>query len=732
MADTPAPGARPLSEAERQAFQRLCLTEGHWAALAPAPLFYQAGVRAPNRRNRDDFLATERLRLALRTTPGLGTEAVTFWDRLGDGTRQADAVLAARLLAWHLATDLPFRARADFEVLLAQTADFLQARGRNTRGSHEVVVANFRWRVDAYLPYPEFIPNADPPRADLPAPTPVVLDAIAATMPTAPPPPWPTTHHLEVPRVLPTLARVAGEPVGEWWARASDPARRAVERGLAFEPFEYRRNVYRSIYNEWYEALKFSFPTWPNVDEFARLFVLRFREWVEAFRKAGRAAYVRAPRTAPVVPDVALLVAAPPPARTLNPEYVALPVALREALPVPPAVPPPAPAPKPPEKVAEKPVEKPLEKPRPERVTARMAEGFAPVPMSAAIARARAVSVAEVCAWIDSGPRLLFDDCREESSAAVAVVRTENAVPGALWVVGDLHADLLTLANLVAFATAQSTQTEPAHFLFLGDFVDRGIHDHATLLFLFALMMEHPERVCVVPGNHDTDLAFDETAQRFRVTIEPAEYCDNLNAVLRDNPDAAASQVALARAFVRFCARRPRAVFLPDGTMFAHGGFPHTDAQKDVAELADLCRPKCQDDFLWARIAESARVKRPNRGSRGHEFGWDTFAQFAKLAGEKLDVPVKRFVRGHDHVPDRWAEYPEYADNFVPVLTLNAMGRLLDGEPARRDGKRHPLPVVARHRPGRLPDVYAVPLDPDEVDRAFGRAPREAPAEGAP
>lgn len=360
----------------------------------------------------------------------------------------------------------------------------------------------------------------------------------------------------------------------------------------------------------------------------------------------------------------------------------------------------------------------------PERVTVTTAEPFATLPLDAALAQARATSVADVRAWVESGPKLLFDDCRDDSSRAVAVVRTPNAVPPNLWIVGDLHADLLTLANIVQTADTLSGAENPAHFLFLGDFVDRGTHDHETLLFLFGLMMQRPGRVCVVPGNHDVDLQYDEASGQFRVTIEPAEYCDTLNAAIMRGGTDDRECVELAKAFIRFCAGRPRAVFLPDGTLVAHGGFPHTDVQRDIQTVASLCGPRCQDDFLWARIAETARVKRPNRGSRGHEFGYDTLAQFAKLSAERLELPVRRFVRGHDHVPDRWQEYPEYAAAGVPVLTLNAMGRALDGDPPRRDGLRHPLPVIGRYRDGHLPDVVRLPLDPAEVDRAFPRVER--------
>lgn len=386
----------------------------------------------------------------------------------------------------------------------------------------------------------------------------------------------------------------------------------------------------------------------------------------------------------------------PVPARSVEVQYIPLIAAPYD----PPRMPPAAPA-------------------GPERVTVTTADPFTTLPLDAALARARSVAVADVCAWVDGGPRLLFDDCRDEASRAVAVVRTPNAVPPNLWIVGDLHADLLTLANIVQTADNLSGEENPAHFLFLGDFVDRGTHDHEMLLFLFGLMMRHPGRVCVVPGNHDVDLIYGEATGRFHVTIDPAEYCTSLNRALLLGGADAQERVELAKAFIRFWAGRPRAVFLPDGTLVAHGGFPHTDAQKDIQAVASLCNARCQDDFLWARIAETARVKRPNRGSRGHEFGYDTLAQFARLCAERLEVPVRRLVRGHDHVPDRWQEYPEYAAAGVPVLTLNAMGRALDGDGPRRDGLRHPLPVVGRYRDGHLPDVVRVPLDPAEVDRAF-------------
>jgi hypothetical protein len=329
------------------------------------------------------------------------------------------------------------------------------------------------------------------------------------------------------------------------------------------------------------------------------------------------------------------------------------------------------------------------------------------------------VSFSEIRTWLKNPklPPMLFDNQRTECSE-VAIVRNPQDVPPVLWIVGDVHADVLSLANIVAHAErASAASGEPPAFVFLGDFVDRGLNDHETLLLLFQLILKNPSRVCVIPGNHDIDLQFDEKPNRFRVSIEPAEYCEHLNAIIRSNDAQNHDHVVFAKLLIAFWQSRPKAVVLPDGTLLAHGGFPHTDMHSLLQTPADLSRPNCLNDFLWARLAETAR-KRPNRGNRGHEFGWETFAQFCKVSAQIGLPPIKRFIRGHDHVPQRWQTYPDYIEN--PVLTINAMGRRMEGEPDLLEGP-HPLPVVVRYSTNELPVVVQLPLDPKQVDRAFGK-----------
>jgi hypothetical protein len=352
------------------------------------------------------------------------------------------------------------------------------------------------------------------------------------------------------------------------------------------------------------------------------------------------------------------------------------------------------------------------------------ASDFKPLTFAESLARARKVTVAAVRDWLAdpaNAGRLLFDNFRTDCPE-VAIVPDPDAVPRSLWVVGDVHADVLALANLIEFARREGEKEgEPPAFVFLGDFVDRGRHDHETLLLVFDLVTRDPGRVCVVPGNHDVDLRWGEKSQKFGVTITPAEYCDHLNGLVGGGAAADRERVELARLAIEFWRGRPRAVFLPDGTLLSHGGFPHTDTHDSLKTRADLGSRRCLDDFLWARLSESPR-KRPNRGNRGHEFGSNDFSQFCRVMTGQLGVPVRRFVRGHDHVLRRWQLPHEYLDH--PVLTINAMGWRMDGEGEPSDGP-HPLPVVARHVPGELPRVVRVPLDPVEVDRGLGRVPPE-------
>ncbi|MGL6074903.1 MAG: metallophosphoesterase [Fimbriiglobus sp.] len=328
------------------------------------------------------------------------------------------------------------------------------------------------------------------------------------------------------------------------------------------------------------------------------------------------------------------------------------------------------------------------------------------------------------CLWAGAGPaaraaeaavtsRLLF----HPDPDGPKVVFHNGPLPDHLWVVGDIHADILAMENAWQFICSQAARdgVEPA-VLFLGDFIDRGRFDHITLVRLFRLVAENPCRVGVLVGNHDEALRWDAVVERFAADIEPAEYKDELNGLLAAAAAGdieAADRVAVGKAAVRFFARCPRAVLLTDGTLFAHGGFPHTDLLPTLMSVDDLEAANCLQDFVWLRASRNAPQKKPNRHSRGCEFGANDFAEFCRRM-VALGRPVRRLIRGHDHVPNRCDLPPRYA--AYPVVTINTLSRRLVDE---FNTDLFPPACVARHRPNALPIVYRLQLDRSEVLRAF-------------
>jgi hypothetical protein len=99
----------------------------------------------------------------------------------------------------------------------------------------------------------------------------------------------------------------------------------------------------------------------------------------------------------------------------------------------------------------------------------------------------------------------------------------------------------------------------------------------------------------------------------------------------------------------------------------------------------------------------------PNRFSRGSQFGHEDFAAFCAVS-RGLGRPVTHFVRGHDHVEERYAIYPAYRAH--PILTTNALSRRL---PRESFGPRERTPTLARVVERSLPEVYRVHIPPDLI-----------------
>jgi hypothetical protein len=326
-----------------------------------------------------------------------------------------------------------------------------------------------------------------------------------------------------------------------------------------------------------------------------------------------------------------------------------------------------------------------------------------------AAVRARMRSTVEAMeSLLDSyaGPRLLFDDHRGlTNDRAIAIRAYDDAEP--LWIIGDLHGDLLTLEAALALIDAQPAGA--ARIVFLGDLFDDEGLGLETLLRVFELILERPGRICLIAGNHDEALSYD--GSRFASSVSPGDFAEFLNANLAHEWIVRAGKLA-----VRVTAAAPRALFFPDGLLVAHAGFPLTDLHAALEETGDWNAPQCLSDFTWTRAHPTARRKMPNRHTRGSQFGHEDFAAFCAVAA-RLGRPVSHMVRGHDHVEERFIAYPAYAAH--PILTTVALSRRL---PRESFGPAARVPTVARYQSHALPQVHRLHIPPALVEAVFPAA----------
>ncbi|MBP0445411.1 metallophosphoesterase [Roseomonas sp. SSH11] len=318
------------------------------------------------------------------------------------------------------------------------------------------------------------------------------------------------------------------------------------------------------------------------------------------------------------------------------------------------------------------------------------------------------------------GPGLLFDrDRASPDDRSIQVAEVDAALP--LWIVGDLHGDLLALEAALA-AIAQETPgsgAEQPRIVFLGDLFDDEGFGLETLLRVFELILQAPERICVIAGNHDVALSYDGV--RFASSVSPADFADFLNAHLSHEWMERTGKLA-----VRFFATAPRALFLPDGLLIAHAGFPLGDLHERLEGSGDWNDPACLADFTWTRAHPTARRKLPNRFSRGSQFGYQDFAAFCDLAA-RMGRPVTHMVRGHDHIEERYAIPPAYRAR--PLLTTVALSRRL---PRETFGPHERTPTLARFVEGSLPQVHRLHIPAALVDAIFPDASAEDSAVAKP
>ena len=126
------------------------------------------------------------------------------------------------------------------------------------------------------------------------------------------------------------------------------------------------------------------------------------------------------------------------------------------------------------------------------------------------------------CSTAPAGPGLLFDTDRAQARTIARSGLAQASAASPLWIIGDLHGDLLALeAALALIRPRRGAGRRAPRIVFLGDLFDDEGFGLEVLLRVFELILDAPERVCVIAGNHDEALSFDGDAVRLERVARP-------------------------------------------------------------------------------------------------------------------------------------------------------------------------------------------------------------------
>ncbi|KAH0573019.1 Serine/threonine-protein phosphatase [Spironucleus salmonicida] len=196
-------------------------------------------------------------------------------------------------------------------------------------------------------------------------------------------------------------------------------------------------------------------------------------------------------------------------------------------------------------------------------------------------------------------------------------------VPAPLTIVGDLHGQFSDFLEML-----KVTGIPPyTNYLFLGDFVDRGLQSLETVLTVFSAKLAFPNRVFLLRGNHETKQMGDF-------------YGFYAECISRYN------SVSIYNAFNEVFQFLPIAAVVGGKILAVHAGLsPMAETLTEIAEIEKGQENDVLTDLMWSDPDTRPGYGKSMRGA-GYTFGQDVTESFLRENGLKL------LVRGHQMVLD--------------------------------------------------------------------------------
>ena len=212
-----------------------------------------------------------------------------------------------------------------------------------------------------------------------------------------------------------------------------------------------------------------------------------------------------------------------------------------------------------------------------------------------------------------------------------------------LTICGDIHGQYLDLIRIFK----ESKYPPLSNYLFLGDYVDRGLQNIETICLLFAYKVKFPENFFLLRGNHECSYInrdfgfFDECKTRFSINLWRT-FSDVFNCL-------------------------PIAAIIENKIFCVHGGI--SPELTDLDQIREIQRPLevpeegllC--DLLWSDPSSEIEEWDENDRGASYIFGLKPVKEFL----EKFDFEL--IVRAHQAITNGY-EFPFLYDDDQSILTL--------------------------------------------------------------
>ncbi|KAL0211811.1 hypothetical protein RCL1_005437 [Eukaryota sp. TZLM3-RCL] len=192
---------------------------------------------------------------------------------------------------------------------------------------------------------------------------------------------------------------------------------------------------------------------------------------------------------------------------------------------------------------------------------------------------------------------------------------------------GDIHGQFHDLLKL--FEQGGQLDNTDASYLFLGDFVDRGLHSLETITLLLLYKAKYRDQIYLLRGNHETRAIssaygfYDECQRHYGTTLPWLKFMEVF--------DVLALAAVVGNEY--FC---------------VHGGIsPESkvlDKIKTLQRLVEVPTTGLASDLLWSDPVEGTGEFHLSPRGAGYEFGSTATDQFLHLTNLKMIVRAHQLV----------------------------------------------------------------------------------------